>query len=87
MAEATACGTPVVGSARGAVPEVVEHNVTGFVASDVDGMVASVGRLQAIDRSACRARVERLFSDTALVETYLSIYEEMILARNGRVAA
>jgi glycosyltransferase involved in cell wall biosynthesis len=87
MAEAMACGTPVVGSARGAVPEVVEHNVTGFVASDVDGMVASVGRLQAIDRSACRARVERLFSDTALVETYLSIYEEMILARNGRVAA
>ena len=42
MAEAMACGTPVIGFSRGAVPEVVEHGVTGFVADDIDGLVAAV---------------------------------------------
>lgn len=83
MAEAMACGTPVVGLARGAVPEVVEQGVTGFVAHDVDGLVEAVRRLDEIDRADCRARVERLFSDTAVVESYLSVYAEMLSAKNG----
>lgn len=81
MAEAMACGAPVLATARGAAPEVVEHGVTGFVADDVDGLVAAVGQLGAIDRAACRARTERLFSDTALVEGYLAVYDEMLAAR------
>ena len=43
MAEAMACGTPIIGLRRGAVPEVVEDGVTGFVADDVDGLVAAWG--------------------------------------------
>jgi glycosyltransferase involved in cell wall biosynthesis len=78
MAEAMACGTPVLGLARGSVPEVVEHGVTGFVSDDVDGLVAAVGKLETISRDACRARAERLFSDTAVVENYLAVYREML---------
>ena len=87
MAEAMACGTPVLGLSRGAVPEVVEHGVTGFVADDVDGLVAAAGRLQEINRAACRARVERLFSDASAVEAYLAVYSEMLSAREGRRAS
>ena len=86
MAEAMACGAPVLATARGAAPEVVEHGVTGFVAEDVDGLVAAVGRLAAIDRRACRARTERLFSDTAVVEGYLAVYDEMLAARRRKAA-
>lgn len=78
MAEAMACGTPVVGFPRGAVPEVVEHGVTGFVADDLEGLVAAVGRLGEIKRAACRARVERLFADTRVVEDYLAVYSSLL---------
>ncbi len=80
MAEAMACGTPVIGLARGAVPEVVEQGVTGYVTEDVDGLVAAVGRLDTISRAKCRERVERFFSDRAVVDAYQNIYKEMLAA-------
>lgn len=79
MAEALACGTPVLGLSRGAVPEVVEHGVTGFVEHDIDGLVAAVDRLPSLDRSACRKRVEALYSDEVVVMEYESHYRELIL--------
>jgi len=80
MAEAMACGTPVLGLNRGAVPEVVEHGVTGFVEESVDGLVAAVSHLDRIRRSACRERVERLFSERSTVDGYLSVYARLIAA-------
>lgn len=84
MAEAMACGTPVLGLSRGAVPEVVEHGVTGFVESDIDGLVAAVNHLPSLDRGACRARVEHLYSDTAVVNGYLTTYDEIIARAKRR---
>ncbi len=77
MAEAMACGTPVLGLDRGAVPEVVDSGVTGFVEEDTAGLVAAVGRLDRIRRSACRERVERYFSEHSTVEGYLGVYSQM----------
>ncbi|MCP4309307.1 MAG: glycosyltransferase family 4 protein [bacterium] len=87
MAEAMACGTPVIGIGRGAVPEVVENGVTGFVADGIDGMVDAVARLSEIDRRACRARVERLYSGGAMAEAYLSLYEERLARSRAKDAA
>jgi glycosyltransferase involved in cell wall biosynthesis len=84
MTEAMACGTPVIGFRRGAVPEVVADGVTGFVTDDVDGMVDAAKRITKIERSACRRHVEQYFSDTAVVDAYLAVYAEMMGA--GRVA-
>lgn len=81
MAEAMACGTPVIGLARGSIPEVIAQEQTGFVCTNVDEMVAAVGKLQQIDRAKCRARAESLFSDQNVVDAYESIYREMMAAR------
>lgn len=78
MAESLACGTPVIGFARGAVPEVVEHGVTGFVCHSFDEMVDSVAKLLFIDRAACRRSVEERFSERVIVDGYESLYYYMV---------
>jgi len=83
MAEAMACGTPVVGLRRGAVPEVVETGVTGFVVDTVDEVISVLGRIGELSRSAARRRVEKLYSDGAVTEKYLRIYTGMT-GRNGK---
>jgi glycosyltransferase involved in cell wall biosynthesis len=55
MAEALACGTPVLGLRRGAVPEVVESDVTGFVRDTVDELVEAVGAIRSVQRHQCRS--------------------------------
>jgi len=82
MAEALACGTPVLGLSRGAVLEVVQHGMTGFVESDVEGLVEAVDRLPSLDRNACRARVEAIYSDDAVVAGYEALYQAMIAERH-----
>jgi glycosyltransferase involved in cell wall biosynthesis len=78
MAEALACGTPVIGARRGAVPEVVEDGRTGFVSESIDDMVDAVRHLPRIDRGACRATFEARFSDRVIVDRYEAMYRTCI---------
>jgi glycosyltransferase involved in cell wall biosynthesis len=78
MAEAMACGTPVIGTQRGSVPEVVEDGVTGFIGETVEDLVAAVGRIDTISRTRTRERCERYFSGDAIVNGYLKIYHKTI---------
>lgn len=84
MAEALACGTPVLGLRRGAVPEVVDDGVTGFVRDSLDELVECVAMLPRLDRNACRAAVERRYSEDVVVEGYLAAYRKAIAAVRGR---
>jgi glycosyltransferase involved in cell wall biosynthesis len=83
MVEAMACGTPVIATRRGSVPEVMEDGVTGFVVP-VEGYpeaaAEAIARLGEVDPGACRARVEERFSKEAMVVGYEGVYERVLEA-------
>jgi len=78
MAEAMACGTPVIAYPRGSVPEIVQHGKTGFVVKNVREMVRAMRRVDVIDRSACRAWVEKHFSVERMVDEYEKLYYALL---------
>lgn len=82
MAEAMACGTPVIGFRRGSVPEVVEHGVSGLVVDDLDQMVLAVDQLAALKRRACRVSVENSYSESAVADSYLNVYQTLLCSES-----
>ena len=81
MTEANACGTPVIATPRGAVPEVVADGETGFIVSVEDyasETASALGRLGEINPTACRARVHERFSKEAMVAGYEAVYEKIL---------
>lgn len=85
MAEALACGTPVLATRWGAAPEVVEHGVTGFLADNPEGLQEYIGRIDEIDPRACRRAAEERFSPRAMVDSYLEIYNKAVEAHRSRL--
>ena len=77
MIEAMACGTPVVASAVGSVPEIIDDGVTGFVVRSMDEAVAAVARVGTLDRARVRATFERRFSATTMARNYLGLYARL----------
>jgi len=78
MAEALACGTPVIGLRRGSLPEIVREGVNGFVCDSLDQLVTAVGRIAEIDRRECRRIAEENFSDRVIVDCYERLYREVV---------
>jgi glycosyltransferase involved in cell wall biosynthesis len=78
MIEALAAGTPVIARPRGAVPEIIVPGRTGFVAETVDELVSAVGRVETLDRAACRADVEAKFSVGRMADDYEALYRRLV---------
>jgi len=78
VVEALACGTPVIATRRGSMPELIEHGVTGFLVDTPDEAVAAVGRLREIDRAACRASVAQRFTVDRMADAYLALYRRIL---------
>jgi glycosyltransferase involved in cell wall biosynthesis len=56
VVEAMANGTPVIAFRRGAVPEIVEDGITGFIVDSIDEAVAAVSWATALERREIRRR-------------------------------
>jgi glycosyltransferase involved in cell wall biosynthesis len=78
MIESMACGTPVIATRWGAVPEVIVDGKTGIIVDEHMEMVEAIERADAIDPLACRRYVEEEFSAQRMVRDYENAYEKVI---------
>jgi glycosyltransferase involved in cell wall biosynthesis len=77
MAEALACGTPVIAMNKGSTSEVLDHGCTGFLCSTEDEMVEAVNALSTITRSDCRIMAETRFDIRVLAPQVLRILSKL----------
>jgi glycosyltransferase involved in cell wall biosynthesis len=83
MIEAMACGTPVLAFDRGAVREVVEGGVTGYVAESVGEAICKIGSVLALDRCQVRRRFEERFTAARMTRDYLAVYASLLERRTS----
>ena len=79
MVESMACGTPVIATNRGAVPEVIEHGRSGIIVESYREMAAALEAADALDPLECRRYVEERFSPERMVADYVRAYREAMV--------
>lgn len=75
--EAAASGTPAIATKIGAIPEVINHGVSGFVADKIADIPTLMERIDKISSQNCREHAKG-FSKERLVDRYLEKYEGVI---------
>jgi glycosyltransferase involved in cell wall biosynthesis len=81
MIESLACGTPVVATSAGSVPEIIDDGRTGRIADRRELLARSLLEAAELDRSACREVAETRFSTARMVADHVDLYAELV----GRV--
>ena len=78
VAEALACGTPVAGFARGALPELLDASCGVLApAGDVDGLAAAITAAAGLDRGAVRRHAEATCSIDSMIDGYEHLYQRL----------
>jgi glycosyltransferase involved in cell wall biosynthesis len=78
VCEALAAGTPVVAMARGCLPSLVDHGVTGFLVEDEAGFAEALRRIGELDPEACMATARERFAPGVMATAYERLYREVI---------
>jgi glycosyltransferase involved in cell wall biosynthesis len=73
--EAMACGTPVLATGMGSMPEIITHGVTGTLRGHWSGLPADLERIHALDRAACRHEAETRFGIDRMAAEYVALYQ------------
>lgn len=84
--ESLACGTPVVAFRIGGIPDLIEHQVNGYLAEPFDTEDLARGIAWVLEdperharlRAAARAKAERDYEITHIARRYLTLYEELL---------
>ena len=87
MIESMACGTPVIATNRGAVPEVIGHGESGIIVEHYRQMPAALEAADALDPLECRRYVEEHFSPERMVRDYVRAFREAIVGAPEPVSA
>jgi glycosyltransferase involved in cell wall biosynthesis len=82
--ESLATGTPVIARRSGALPEIVEEGVDGFLVDDLGEAELALTRIASLDRAEIRRRALSRFSVERMTADYEEVYRKVIAAPRGR---
>lgn len=77
LLEAMACGTPVLATELGAVPEIVQTGITGFTAPTWRGLAERVPAAAALDRQAVRRTARERFDVPLMIDRHEALYRAL----------
>jgi glycosyltransferase involved in cell wall biosynthesis len=75
--ESFSCGTPVIGTRDGAIPELIDNGVDGFLCDTVEEMMDAVKKIDSINPVACRRKAEQ-FDRLIMAKRYLWLYQDIL---------
>jgi glycosyltransferase involved in cell wall biosynthesis len=80
VAESLACGTPVAGIGRGALPDLLCEK-TGSLSStdDIDALAQHILQACKLNRRDCRSRAEKYFDVDLMTESYESLLSDAVV--------
>ena len=78
VAEALACGTPVIGSRVSPLPEILKNKKTAFLSNDLKELVSAVKNINRFDRRECRRYAEENFDSAVMAEKYVKVYKSVL---------
>jgi glycosyltransferase involved in cell wall biosynthesis len=76
--EAAASGTPVIAFHRGALAEIVQDGVTGYLVDGIDEAIEAVSKVEQIKTEACIRHAQEHFSSKAMARGYATIYDRLL---------
>lgn len=85
--EALSVGTPVIAYRSGALTEIVDDGVTGFLVDNVEEMADAIRRVDQIRPEDCRAAAEKRFSRDRMVHDYFDLYASMVSREHAMMSA
>src|SRR4030042_1264269 len=78
VAESLACGTPVIGTNVGPLPEMLTDKKVAFLSNNINSLVKAVKNVEQFDRRACRKYAEKYFDSSVMAEKYIQLYKKII---------
>ena len=81
MIESMACGTPVIATRRGAVPEVIEQGRSGIIVDHYREMIDALADSDRLEPLELRRLAEERFSRERMVAEYLAAFEQLLTIR------
>lgn len=81
VVEAMACGTPVIATRRGSMPELIREGENGCLVANLEEAVAAVEAVRGLAPQQVRASVVGRFGKDRMVSDYIALYEQTVAQR------